>query len=296
MSSTSTAAPVDNLVRALFGPESAELRAAADGGDGGTLFGHFAVFNQWTEIDSMWEGNFLERLAPGAFAATLADPARQVKVLYDHGHDPQLGNKPLGAIRDIGEDRTGAFYEVDLLRDTSGTLVPYNRDFIVPAARAGLLGASFRFAVTHEDWDMSGDVTDDNPKGLDLRTITGVELFEFGPVTFPAYDAASASVRCGTDRWIDHFLNDPAFVARLRERVGPGVVDQIRTALPPTVDGGPCVAQTATDPPQRGAPTEPPSADPATTDGGEELQRRLDAHAKRTAAYERFILSRQESS
>lgn len=277
-----TAAPVDNLVRAMFGRNAAELRAQTDdGGDGGTLFGHAAVFNQWTEIHSMWEGDFIERIAPGAFADTLADPARDVKVLYDHGQDPQLGNKPLGAIRSLREDRKGLHYEVDLLRGHDGALVPYNRDFIAPAAKAGLLGASFRFKVSGESWDESGDVKDYNPKGLPERTITRIDpLYELGPVTFPAYDSATAAVRsCGTDRFFDSLLNDDRFVARFRERVGPAIAAQIRAGLPPTVEAGPT---SRTD-----APTEPPVTPPVTADGGEEdtHQRRLEVHARSVAGF-----------
>src|SRR4249920_61338 len=181
-----TAAPVDNLVRALFGPESAELRAQTDEGQGGTLFGHFAVFNKWTEINSMWEGNFLERIAPGAFADTISTRGDQINVLYDHGQDPQLGNKPLGPINVLKEDAKGAYYEVSLLRGADGELVPYNRDFIVPAAKAGLLGASFRFKVTEETWVDPEKASKTNPAKLPERTIDRVDLYEFGPVTFPA--------------------------------------------------------------------------------------------------------------
>ena len=55
----------------------------------------FARFNEWTEIDSAFEGpRFMERFAPGAFAQTLSELTP--KVLFQHGHDPQVGNKPLG--------------------------------------------------------------------------------------------------------------------------------------------------------------------------------------------------------
>ena len=36
----------------------------------GTLTGHFAVFSQWTEFNSPFEGRFLEQIAPGAFTKT----------------------------------------------------------------------------------------------------------------------------------------------------------------------------------------------------------------------------------
>jgi hypothetical protein len=76
------------------------------GGVGSTLQGHFAVFNAWTEIDSLAEGLFLERIAPGAFAKAFREKGRGIKVLLEHGHDPVVGNKPLG--RRPGWSRTTA--------------------------------------------------------------------------------------------------------------------------------------------------------------------------------------------
>ena len=62
-----------------------------------------------------------------------------MRVLFQHGQDPTIGDKPLGPIDVLEEDGTGPRYEVPLL-DTS-----YNRD-LEPGLRAGLYGASFRFA------------------------------------------------------------------------------------------------------------------------------------------------------
>jgi phage head maturation protease len=85
---------------------------AADTPAGSTMFGHFARFGGWTEIDSALEGpRFMEQFAPGAFAQTLAE--QTPKVLFQHGHD-QLGRQPLGLPREIREDNQGAYYEVDL--------------------------------------------------------------------------------------------------------------------------------------------------------------------------------------
>ena len=81
------------------------------------LRGHFAVFNRWTEINSWIEGRFLERIAPGAFRKTIRENRDRVRVrvLLNHGGDPQLGDKPLGPIEELREDATGAFYDVMLL-------------------------------------------------------------------------------------------------------------------------------------------------------------------------------------
>ena len=116
-----------------------ELRAADDGGMP-TMFGHFAVFNRWTEINSVFEGHFLERVVPGAFRKTFKENRDRIRALFQHGSDPQIGDKPLGTIEDLREDETGGYYEVSLL-DTA-----YNRD-LLPGLEAGLYGASFRFQV-----------------------------------------------------------------------------------------------------------------------------------------------------
>lgn len=213
--------PNDNLVRSL-----GDTRAKA-AGDGHTLYGHFAVFDTWTEIHSFFEGDFLERIAPGAFAKTIQERRDQIKVLYDHGGDPQLGNKPLGAITALREDKVGAYYEVDLLNR------PYVDD-IAAAASAGLLGSSFRFKVTAESWSTPDKPSADNPQMLDERTINAVDLYEFGPVTFPAYSEASASMRSRTDEFLDRFLKDPWFVARFTERAGLAVEDVLQTLPSPT--------------------------------------------------------------
>lgn len=189
--------PRDNLVRSAG---SYELRAA----EGGplTLAGHFAVFNQWTAIDSH-EGRFLERIAPGAFRRTLTEDRASLRVLLEHGRDPQLGNRPIAEIRSLTEDAIGAAYEATLLDG----LPP----LVVAGLRAGQYGSSFRFRVETEQFVERPQRSDYNPEGLRERTITAARVFEFGPVTFPAYAGATAGLRS-----LDAWLRDPA---RLRELV-----------------------------------------------------------------------------
>jgi HK97 family phage prohead protease len=227
----------DNLVRLDSAP--IEVRSAGDAG-GDVMFGHFAVFNRWTEIASAWEGNFLERIAPGAFTDTFATRGSQIRVLYDHGHDPQIGNKPLGVVRAMGEDKVGASYEVEMF-DAS-----YVND-LKPAIRAGQLGASFRFRpdqVTDVD---TPKPSRDNPKGLPERTIDRATLYEFGPVTFPAYPDATAGMRSRTDEFLDHIITDPTFLLRFSERVGPKVVSQLLASLPDDVRRGVSASKVSTD-------------------------------------------------
>lgn len=181
----------DGLYRAVF--PGAELRAAASGDGMPTLVGHFAVFNKPTEIASFMEGNFLERIAPGAFKKTFSE-SRAIKCLFQHGCDPDIGDKPLGPIETLREDDTGAFYEVPLL-DAS-----YVRDDVLPGLEAGVYGASFCFEVIKEEFNEEPGISADNPKGLAERTLLEVRVPEFGPVTFPAYEEATAGVRSITTR------------------------------------------------------------------------------------------------
>jgi len=215
--------PRENLVRAVM--PGVEFRAAEKEDDGiGLLEGEFAVFNEWTEINSAWEGNFLERIAPTAMNKTFDENRAGMKVLYDHGHDPQIGNKPLGPIRDLYPTETGARYGVPLF-DTS-----YNRD-LLPGLKAGVYGASFRFKVIREEFEKNPARSDYNPRGLPERTITEARVMEFGPVTFPAYEGATAGVRSLTDEFI---------VAQIF-----GSPDRVRSLLGSLVPTGPTLAPSA---------------------------------------------------
>ena len=185
------APPRANLVRARH--SAVEFRSSESGMP--TLFGHFAVFDRFTEIDSFFEGHFLERIAPGAFRKTFKENRDRIRALFQHGRDPQIGDKPLGPIEELREEEAGAYYEVPLL-DTA-----YNRE-LIPGLEAGLYGASFRFEVIREDFDQEPKVSVDNPKRLPERTLKEVRLHEFGPVTFPAYAEATADVRSLTDHFI----------------------------------------------------------------------------------------------
>jgi HK97 family phage prohead protease len=185
MSTSLEERPKIDLVRAL--PSSLEIREAPGGAP--QMFGHFAVFNRWTEIDSFYEGRFLERIAQGAFKKTFRENGDSIKVLAEHGFDPMIGKRALGTPKVLREEEEGAYYEVDLV-DAQDV-----RELILPRLRAGLYGASFRFSVVREETVEEPDPSDENPLALAERTIKECRLFEFGPVTFPAYADATANAR-----------------------------------------------------------------------------------------------------
>lgn len=229
-------APKDNLIRARFGSDTMEVRSD-DTGHEDTLFGYFSVFDTWAEISSHREGRFLERVASTAFDVAFKNP-RNIRVLYEHGADPFIGNKPIGDPTVMRAEERGAYYEADLF-DAS-----YVND-LRPALRAGQLGASFRFSIKDDEWVTPRRATEHNPEMLKERTIKSVVLYEFGPVTWGAYPEATAGIRSGTDDFIDNLLHDPKFLARFTERVGLTVVERILSSV--VADGSRAEDSTPTD-------------------------------------------------
>ena len=209
MSTDTAELPRDDLFRASR--PGLEIRAAEDGGMP-TLYGHFVRFNEWTEINDLFEGNFMERFAPGSLKKTLSERGNQIKVLFNHGHDPTIGDKPLGTVDTVEEDDIGARYEVSMF-DTS-----YNRD-LIPGLEAGVYGASFRFSTVQESVDNEPERSDYNPDGIPERTVTEAKVAEFSPVTWPAYAGSTAGIRSMSQDFniFDQLGRDPE---RARELLG----------------------------------------------------------------------------
>lgn len=209
----------------------------------GTMEVRFSMFDTWYEIDSYWEGKFMERTVKGAFRKTISDhKARKaessgVKVLFNHGHDFHVGDKLLGGIVDLYEEKSGPVGVVEL-DDTS-----YNRD-LLPGLRRGGYGSSFMFRVIREEWNDEPGKSEHNPDGIPERTIKEVRLFEFGPVTWPANPESTAGLRCvgGTDSYYAaERSRNPSRVEQLRSRVErlrtPESIDSVAASvLPATPD------------------------------------------------------------
>lgn len=170
-----TAAPLagielrtDNGRRSIAGYAAVHYVA----GDAGTEFG--------------LRGDLVERIMPGAFDGALTDDARG---LYNHDVSHVLGRQGAGTMR-LTSDPRGLRYEIDLPDTTTG------RDVAELVARGDVTGSSFGFTMYggEERYEREGDTH--------VRYIVRVgQLYDVGPVTFPAYTAASVAVR--DDRGID---------------------------------------------------------------------------------------------
>lgn len=153
-----------------------ELRAADDKGVR-TITGHAAVFDVWTEI---W--GFEERVAPGAFTKSLKED--DIRGLFNHNPDHVLGRNVAKTLR-MTEDKVGLAFEIDL-PDTQTA-----RDLVTLIQRGDVTGCSFGFMTRKVEWDESGKV----PR----RSILDAQLFDVGPVTFPAYPETDVEARSLTE-------------------------------------------------------------------------------------------------
>ena len=174
-------APRDDLYRAMPGGVTSE--------DGKTLTIRLAPHDQWAEIQSLTEGHFMERFSRTAYRKTMAESLP--KILLNHGKDPQIGEKPIATTDEVGEDATSPF--------ARGRLLDGVPELVVDGLRKGVYGASHRFSVVRESWVDKPAGGPHNPNKIPERTITEARLFELGPVTWPAYAGASASLRSITD-------------------------------------------------------------------------------------------------
>jgi HK97 family phage prohead protease len=176
-----------------------EFRAAEPGsdGDGRTLEGYAAVFDQPTTIES-YAGDYEEVVKRGAFRKTLRERAPVMQ--FDHGNDKRVGSAPIGGIEDLHEDDEGLFVRARLF-DTERV-----EDIRQAIAAQAIRGMSFKFRVLQDRWvdrdgkrikddDLADLLADPGDRGPIRREITEVQLFELGPVVFPAYEQTSVGVR-----------------------------------------------------------------------------------------------------
>lgn len=142
--------------------------------------GYAAVFNTLS-VDL---GPFYERIRPGAFSGALE--GSDVVGLFNHKPDNLLGAERAGTLR-LREDSRGLRFENDLDSDPMAMFVRRK------IQRGELTGASFSFVL---NYDTGFETTVED--GKRIRTILpgGIEeLFDVGPVTFPAYRDTVVSAR-----------------------------------------------------------------------------------------------------
>lgn len=143
--------------------------------------GKVGIFGVAAVVESLSEEifGFREKIAPGAFDKALG--VSDVRGLYNHDPNMVLGRVKAATMR-VWVDADGLRYEIPEL--------PVSRADVAEAIMRGDVdGNSFSFTVAEDIWEYKDD-------GSAVRTITEFgELFDVGPVTYPAYPATKVSAR-----------------------------------------------------------------------------------------------------
>lgn len=155
-------------------PDGTERRAAVElRAVGRQLVGYAATFGTPAPI-----GAYTETILPGAFRASLLNPARDVLALVDHDPCRLMARTSSDTLR-LSEDGRGLAFSLDI-PDTS-----LGRDMLALAQRGDLGGMSFAFRATDEAWP-----------ARDRRELRAVDLVEISIVqAFPAYSQTSVQAR-----------------------------------------------------------------------------------------------------
>ena len=171
-----------NVERRLLRNSDASIRVTQRSGKK-TISGYSAVFYSSSDAGSeyrLWE-DVVERIRPGAFDRAVKE-RHDVKALYNHNPDNLLGRSTSGTCR-YSVDSKGLKYEIDV--DDSD---PDHQRVVSKIERGDLTGSSFAFRATRVTWD-------DNEGSDSVRWIEDLDLFDVGPVTYPAYEATTTGLR-----------------------------------------------------------------------------------------------------
>ena len=233
-------------VRKLVEPGAREQRAVmldkvefrADDDDGKLEFrGHAAVFDEWTEIPSLFGGSFQERIQRGAFRKVLSDGA-DVRFLINHDGLP-LARTASGTMR-LKEDTKGLRVDADLADTTLA------RDLAVLLERGDISQMSFGFRVG------SHVIEEDEENGEVRRTITEFsDLYDVSPVTFPAYEGTDAGMRAAIEELRAAVAANPQLAAavsggdHLKELLADVLGDERAETVTQDEPGGMSVARAA---------------------------------------------------
>lgn len=156
-----------------------EFRVSAEN-EPAKISGYGAVFNSRSE-DLGYYQELREEIDPHAFDSVVATRP-DVRGLFNHSADYVLGRTTAGTMR-LTIDARGLAYEIDP-PDTQ-----LARDLMVSMRRGDISGSSFSFVCKRDQWT-------ENEDGSVTRRILEIgDLYDVGPVTYPAYPASSAGAR-----------------------------------------------------------------------------------------------------
>lgn len=176
------------MERRFIANKIADVRNTKRADGKATFTGYGAVFYDGTPATEykLWD-DMVERIMPGAFDRAISE-GQDVRGLFNHDPNQVLGRSKSGTMK-LSIDSKGLAYEIE----AGNTNIA--RDVAEHLSRGDVSGSSFQFVPTESVWIES--VIDG--KTMYIREVRSVDLYDVGPVTFPAYESTTAGVRCRDD-------------------------------------------------------------------------------------------------
>ena len=145
------------------------------------IFGYAAVFyNGAPETQyEIWD-DYVERIHPGCFDRPIREK-HDVRCLFNHDSSSLLGRTISETLR-LAVDAVGLFYECQ-----SNPADPDHTRVHEKLRRKDVSGSSFQFVPTAWTIREEGGVT--------ICEITDCDLYDVGPVTYPAYEGSTSGLR-----------------------------------------------------------------------------------------------------
>lgn len=171
--------------RRITAAEASSVEMRDVQGAGPVLTGYAAVYYKPGEAGSryMLAEDCEERILPGAFDRALRE-RQDIRGLFNHDANQVLGRTTSGTMSLITDAR-GLRYEISPPDTGPG------RDVVTVVRRRDVTGSSFAFCARKD----TITIEPRNGRPYYIRTIEDVDLFDVGPVTFPAYEATDAGAR-----------------------------------------------------------------------------------------------------
>lgn len=166
-----------------LGPGGLEARGyvnevrADEPSSGLTISGVGSPYDQVTRIEG-WFEEWDEVVSPGAWKRTITKPDADIISTFNHNVDNLLGRTTAGTLT-LEETDGGLVYTTEVNAADPAAVGVHAR-----VARRDVSGSSVWFRVLKDQWE---EATEDNELEVAKRTILEAELFEVGPVTFPAF-------------------------------------------------------------------------------------------------------------
>jgi len=172
-----------------FTPAEVIFRQEEDGSK--VIESKIVPFDEWLEVDSIFEGHFMERFAPGSLKKTFSENLNRIRVYFEHGFSKVYDSQPIAELLRAWEEKDAAWFNASLLNGLP--------ELLLSGIERGQYGASIGARIVKSEINSDPKPSVFNPQGLGERTYTEVQAHDFSITPRPAYANTSVAMRSITD-------------------------------------------------------------------------------------------------